>query len=251
MPLSTLARRKLVSPLWEQITDLLAREIVDGHLAPGTRLPTEPELVSRFGVGRHTVRQAMSELEKRGLVRIEQGRGTFVHDHVIDYAISNRTRFSANLLGQGRLPSEEVLDADEVPAPAEIAAELRLRPEELVHRLTTVSSADGVVIAGSTMYYPAHRFPGLAERRRREGSNTALFASYGIDDYLRLVTLITARLPTDAQARLLHQPKTRPVLVTTKVDTDLAGLPICYSETLWVSDRVRLVVDPAALAAGR
>ncbi|MFI5011398.1 MAG: phosphonate metabolism transcriptional regulator PhnF [Hyphomicrobiales bacterium] len=251
MPDPTFARKRGVSPLWEQIGDLLAKEIVAGELRPGTQLPTEPELMSRFGVGRHTVRQAMAELENRGLVRIEQGRGTFIHDHIIDYAISRRTRFSANLVGQGREPSEIVLDASEVPATAEIAAELGLRPEEAVHRVATASSADGVVIAASTMYFPVRRFPALCERRRALQSNTALFASYGISDYVRLVTHITARLPSEAEARLLRQPKTRPVLVTTKVDTDLDETPICYSEVLWVSDRVRLVVDPADLASER
>jgi GntR family phosphonate transport system transcriptional regulator len=119
----------------------------------------------------------------------------------------------------------------------------------MVHRIDTVSRADGVVVSVSTMYYPARRFPGLGARRRKEQSNTVVFASYGIADYVRLVTYITARLPTEPEARLLHQPKTRPVLVTAKVDTDLDGAPICFSIVLWVSDRVRLVVDPATLEA--
>ena len=247
MAASLSARKRGVSPLWEQIADTLAKEIAAGRSRPGSQLPPEPELISRFGVGRHTVRQAMAELENRGLVRIEQGRGTFVHDEILDYAISRRTRFSANILGQGREPGETALGACEVPATAEVAGELRLRPEEMVHRIDTVSRADGVVVSVSTMYYPVRRFPGLGERRRREQSNTVVFASYGIADYVRLITYITARLPTEAEARLMHQPKTRPVLVTTKVDTDLDGAPICFSVVLWVSDRVRLVVDPATL----
>jgi len=44
----------------------------------GERIPTEPELVAEFGVGRNTVREALQSLVHAGLLRREQGRGTFV-----------------------------------------------------------------------------------------------------------------------------------------------------------------------------
>ena len=61
------------------------------------RSPSSPP----FAVNRHTIRRAMGELEQSGLIRIEQGRGTFVQEHAIDYAIGKRTRFSENLRSQG------------------------------------------------------------------------------------------------------------------------------------------------------
>ena len=44
----------------------------------------------------------MAALASRGLVRIEQGRGTFVHDNAIDYVVGRRTRVEANLVGANR-----------------------------------------------------------------------------------------------------------------------------------------------------
>ncbi len=61
--------------LWRQIAGQIQADIASGTCKPGTRLPTEAELSVRFGVNRHTVRRALEELSRDGLVRVEQGRG--------------------------------------------------------------------------------------------------------------------------------------------------------------------------------
>src|SRR5258708_1989814 len=63
-----------------QIEDWLAGEIAVGALVPGDRLPTEQDLAAWFGVSRMTLRHALAELGRRGLVTRTVGRhgGTFV-----------------------------------------------------------------------------------------------------------------------------------------------------------------------------
>src|SRR5215472_762312 len=89
---------------WQRIEQELAEDIAKGHFAGTMQLPTEAELMRRFGVGRHSVRRALSELESRGLVDVRHGKGTFLRTERLDYRLSERTRFSQNLLGQGREP---------------------------------------------------------------------------------------------------------------------------------------------------
>ncbi len=60
------------------VVDTLAHEIVSGHLATGDVLPTEPVLCERFGFSRTVIREGVKLLEERGLVLVEQGRGTTV-----------------------------------------------------------------------------------------------------------------------------------------------------------------------------
>jgi len=64
----------------EPVAQGVARRIMDGEYTPGQRLPTETELQTAWGVSRSVVREAMKMLATQGLVRIEQGRGTFVSD---------------------------------------------------------------------------------------------------------------------------------------------------------------------------
>jgi GntR family transcriptional regulator len=65
-------------PLYQQLAEELRRAIEDGSLAPGQKLPSEPELSRRHRIGRPTVRQATELLVRRGLIERRRGAGTFV-----------------------------------------------------------------------------------------------------------------------------------------------------------------------------
>jgi DNA-binding FadR family transcriptional regulator len=52
--------------------------ITDGHLEGGDRLPSEDEMATRFGMSRPTIREALSELQQAGVVRVRHGAGSFV-----------------------------------------------------------------------------------------------------------------------------------------------------------------------------
>ncbi|MDY0165349.1 MAG: GntR family transcriptional regulator [Thermoguttaceae bacterium] len=63
-----------------RLKEHLVAEMVAGRLKPGERIPSEHRLVRTLGVARTTVRQAMASLERDGLIRRIQGKGTFVDD---------------------------------------------------------------------------------------------------------------------------------------------------------------------------
>jgi GntR family transcriptional regulator len=65
-------------PLYIQVAAELRRRIESGHWASGEKISTIEELQEEFGVARVTIRQAVELLEKDGLVRRQQGKGTFV-----------------------------------------------------------------------------------------------------------------------------------------------------------------------------
>lgn len=230
--------------VWRQIEAALTDDIRKQHFAPGERLPNETELAERFGVNRHTVRRALGVLERGGIVRIEQGRGTFVQEHAIDYTIGRRTRFSENMRKAGLSASIEVLRASEMPAPAAVAEALRLPRGARVVQLTTLGRAEGRPIDVAQSYFAVDRFAGIAERVREHASITRALQTFGILDYTRGSSRVTARLPDDETARLLAQPKTHPVLEVEAVNLDLQGEPIQYAVTRFSGDWVQLVFDP-------
>ncbi|MFC7609400.1 GntR family transcriptional regulator [Teichococcus aestuarii] len=124
---ATLARGEGVA-LWRQIAAALEEMIARGTLAPGERLPTEASLATQHGVNRHTARRALDSLAQRGLIRVEQGRGSFVAEDVVDYRLGPRTRFSELIRAQRREPEGRILWAREVPAEAAVAEALGLAP---------------------------------------------------------------------------------------------------------------------------
>ena len=66
------------APLYEQVRDRLSQMVLERELSDATSLPTEPNLMDLFGVSRGTLRRAIEELVRDGLLSAEQGRGTFV-----------------------------------------------------------------------------------------------------------------------------------------------------------------------------
>jgi GntR family transcriptional regulator len=68
------------TPLGVQIARQIKLAVASGRVEPGGRLPSARELAAELGVNFHTVRAAYGELEREGVLRCEQGRGTFVAD---------------------------------------------------------------------------------------------------------------------------------------------------------------------------
>ena len=235
-------RRSGVS-VWRQIADTLSTEIRNRAFHTTGRLPSESELSIRFGVNRHTLRQAVAALQVDGLVRIEPGRGTFVQHELLDYVLSRRTRFSENLQRQGLLPSKQLLTARMMPAPDRAAVELQLEPGTRVLMVELLDEANGQPIALATAYYPAARFDGLLEMLLSGTCTTDILRHFGVQDYERAQSRITTQMPSEETARLLKQPPTRPVICVECLDVDMVGQPIKYGETVFSGDRIQLVVN--------
>jgi DNA-binding LacI/PurR family transcriptional regulator len=65
-------------PKYQQVYEALRRQILSGQLVPGSRLPSEAELETRFGASRITVGRALQDLQRAGLVARRVGSGTYV-----------------------------------------------------------------------------------------------------------------------------------------------------------------------------
>lgn len=69
--------------LAEEVAEQLQKQITEGKLKEGEKLPIEPELMKIFGVGRSTVREAVKILVNMGYLKVQQGRGTFVESRIL------------------------------------------------------------------------------------------------------------------------------------------------------------------------
>lgn len=229
--------------VWRQIQQILEQEIRDRTFKPGARLPTEAELAKRFLVNRHTVRQAIARLEDRGLLRTDQGRGTFVQESVIDYQVSRKTRFSENLSRQNRTSDRVLLDTADLPASVEVARALRLRRGALVAYVLCAGETDGRRISVSAHYFPKPRFDGIGALMTETKSFTQAMRRLGVDDYARQTTRILAKMPTTEEARLLAMPRNRPLIVTEGINVDGQGARVEYCQTKFVGDLVQMLVE--------
>lgn len=229
---------------WRQIADTLRAEIADDILAPGAQLPAETRLATRFGVNRHTARRALEELSRAGLIRIEQGRGSFVADDVLDYVVGARTRFSEWIRRHNREPSGRVLTLREMAANAHVAAGLAIPEGEPVAAFERIGLADGRPVSLSSHHFPAARLPGILDALGRQPGITAALASVGVPDYLRRSTRVSARLPSAFEAKCLSMGRGLPLLVCENVNVDRAGRIIEFGIARYPTPRVEIVFEP-------
>ncbi|MDB5529806.1 MAG: phnF [Devosia sp.] len=229
--------------IWRRIADAVRLDIVGGKLARGDKLAGEVELAERFGANRHTVRRALQALAAEGVIRTEQGRGSFVDSAKrLSYRIGKRTRFSEGLAGQASELRRQVLGTRLENASASVAAALGLVSGAKVTRLDTVSLADGRPVSRATSWVGYRDFPEFAARFAEEQSTTAVFAGLGVSDYVRASTRISARHADAEETALLKLAPGAILLVSEGVDADVDGRPILYGLSRFPADLMELVV---------
>lgn len=229
--------------MWRRIADAIRLDIVGGKLARGEKLAGEMALAERFGVNRHTVRRALAALAEEGVVRAEQGRGTFVDQaRRISYRIGRRTRFSEGLAGQARNLERQLLSSRIENAGAAVAGALRIRPGAKTVRLDTLSLADGRPLSRASSWLSYARFADFARHFVESKSITAAFRAAGVSDYVRASTHISARHADAEETRLLKLAPGAILLVSEAVDADPEGKPIQYALSRFPADRMELIV---------
>ena len=150
-----------------QIEDWLAGQIAAGALVPGDRLPTEHDLAAWFGVSRMTLRHALAELARRGLVLRAAGRhgGTFVAAPKLEQDLTTLAGFSEQLRRHGMVAGARVLSATVRPAGPAAGAALQVGGDGQAYEIRRIRLADGRPMVLEHSLFPAERFPGLLDGR--------------------------------------------------------------------------------------
>jgi GntR family transcriptional regulator len=209
-------------------------------------IPAETEMAAALGIGRPTLRQALSQLQQEGRVYAQRGVGTFAAPAVL----SRPARLSSlydDLTAAGQQPSTRVLDLREAPATAADAADiadLDIRVGAPLVRIRRVRSAGGkpVALLANVLNLGGAAPPDRAELERG-GLYATLSSRYGIE--LRFASLrVSARLATKEERGLLQLGYPCAVLVGRRLAFDTTGRGIEVGTTLYAEgteiDGIRL-----------
>ncbi|MGF1651055.1 MAG: phosphonate metabolism transcriptional regulator PhnF [Hyphomicrobiaceae bacterium] len=229
--------------VWRQIADDITTKIRDSSWVEGMRLPTETELAAAYGVNRHTLRRALAELSRRGLIEASPRRGTFVSSSRIEYPIHDRTRFSEIIRSAGRDPGGRVLSSQITTAPPEMARALGIAERAPVVQLERLRLANDVPICWSMSWLPGDRFERLPRLMERCETLTAALSALGIRNYHRAETRISARAATPRERCMLELPKGAAVLVTESINVDDDREPIQAGRSIFAASIVHLLVE--------
>src|SRR5579884_1541427 len=111
-------------PIYRRLLDQLRQQIDAGDLKPGDLIPPEVEIARRHHISRHTVRQAIVELAREGLLRHERGRGTFVQPQPLVQSLGSFYSFTRQMETRGLPYYTRVLHRGTAAADAVVAERL-------------------------------------------------------------------------------------------------------------------------------
>lgn len=241
--LSMRVNRRADTPIFKQIAQQLREQIENGSLRFGDVMPGERELSDSLAVSRMTLRAAIDELVDEGLLLRQRGRGTVVsHVRINKQAqVIGFMSFSEEMRARGLEPSSRILSFKSEIADAAVAAQLDLPLGAQVILLKRVRLANLEPMALERCYVPYERFSGLLKfDLSRRSLYDVLEQEFDTRPAMCQETVEAVALDSP-EARDLGVKRGDPALLVTRVTRDTRGSLIEAEQTLYRSDRYRMV----------
>lgn len=249
-----------MAALHERIAADLRAAIHQGQFKAGDRLPTEQELMAKYGASRSPVRQALGTLANEGLIESATSRGTFVREHrpltlwATRYERDHREvtavdAYHSELAEQGR-DAGQTLEMRIVPATTAVASRLRVPEESLVVLRRCVRTVDGQPSSIQDSYYPYDIAEGtdIVSPGDVERGTIRVLAEKGHVEVGYVDEIVPRMPPKTDETRILQLGPGVPVLdqIRTAYTTER---PVRLTWNVWAGSSIHLVYEIGDLAA--
>ncbi|WP_094604143.1 putative transcriptional regulator PhnF [Sporomusa silvacetica DSM 10669] len=231
-------------PYYRQLMSSIQQQIEAGFYKEGQQIPTEMEMSRANQVNRHTIRQAIDELCRIGVLYRLKGKGTFVAKAPLDsieYQLSTKNRFTENIMQAGKVPSNKVFRAVEMIAPTVVKEALALGADESVYCIHVLRFVNGKPFLLSQVFLPAKYFPGLFDRISDFQTLSLLIEQYGINPR-RVKSTLRASFPSQEEALALEIPSNMPVIKVENVLKSQDDILIEYNLSCYRGDLAKLSI---------
>lgn len=219
------------TPVYVKFKEMIRSQIENGTLAPGDKLPSERELAATHGLARMTVRQALTELVRAGVLYREQGRGTFVSSHRIQQR--NISSFTETVRQRGMTPETRVTFFSIVEPTEAVAKTLDIKGE--VYRAVRIRLANRTPVAVEEIYIPLHICPGLS-RSDLDGSLYNLITNEYGHKIASADSSMSAELPGTKLQKALGITRQTPVLKVNSLYIASSGNTLYYERAAYRTD---------------
>src|SRR6267378_3991780 len=130
------------TPIYLQIAEAISSLLASGVLPPGYVLPPERVLCEQFGISRMTLRQAMSLLDREGLIESRRGRGTVVTPARLRKQEQELKSFSEEIRDRGGRPESRLISL-ELTVPGESVRDFfELKDQQKVYEILRLRLKD-------------------------------------------------------------------------------------------------------------
>lgn len=213
-----------------------------GGLQVGAAIPPERRLAVDMGVSRPTLRAAIEELVREGLLLRRHGSGTYVAEPKIALPLT-MTSFSDDMRQRGMRPDSQILSFEEQSAGAKLGARLRVSPADRLWAIRRLRLADDETMAIEFLHVPQRVAPSLTQRDL-EGQSfyDLLVRRYDVVVVAGTQT-IEPTVTNDEEAEVLGVPVHSPAFLFERTSTSERGEVVEFVRSIYRGDRYRLVTE--------
>ncbi len=222
-------------PLYQQISELLIRDIAAGRLIDGERLPPERDMAAQLGIAVGTLRQALKELTAKGLLDRVQGSGNYIRAKADPASVYAMLRIE--LATGGGLPTARVLSVNRLPKDPRLPA-FGSAPEG--YRIRRLRFLSGTVAAVEEIWLDASYAPTIALGDLSESLYLYYRTKLGLWIARAEDSVGQGPLPDWAPADFPHRPDA-PLPMITRISWDQEGRKAEASWTWYDPETVRYV----------
>lgn len=238
----------------------LRRRIDAGEFPPGSRLPTNADLMAEHGVSKATVTKAIGELVNDGLAFTAKRGGTRVrHRAQVQLSLTrySRTRTPGGRRGPWETATAEggmdgimrLVQVKPVEASEELATLLEVAPgDALIYRVCHAIIRPDDLVQLQHTWYPRHlaEAAGIDNPHKTEAEVYHRLAAAGHRQATASET-VAVRPPTTDESPLLRVGGRVPLITLERVTRDQGGRPIEVLRTVAAADRIKLTYDDLPL----
>ena len=227
--------------LYRKVAADIKAAIAAGEYATGTRLPSESELAERYSVSRGTVRQAFAALRADGVIASRRGARRVVIGGPRVQSFGELLSFSRWAKAMGEVPGGRVVSIQRRPAKPLEAEQLAVSPGTPIYHLTRVRLLSGRPVMIERAYYPDRVGILVAGMDLERESITERLEELGV--VFADAEHVMEAVPASAEdARLLGVSPRVPMLRERRLTTDLAGVPVEWSDDRYLGSAVAFSV---------
>ena len=233
-------------PRYIQLRDILKELINTQKLLPGDQIPSENELSSAFNISRMTVRQAIQELMREGIVTIRRGEGTFVSSVPHTQMLLKLEGFSSEMAKLGYRNHSRVLSVEKISSfqHYELAySGLGKSPGDPLVKISRIRFVEDTPFALETSFLPYNTGKGLLEPRMAD--NMSIYNYIEKELHVRLSRadhIIQPDLADSQTAQHLEIEAGSPILKLHGTTYSMTNKAIEYLEGIYRGDQYELKV---------
>lgn len=197
-------------PIHAQLENLIKDKITSGEYAMGTSLPSERKMAETYGINRLTVRAALKNLQKEGLINTVHGKGNFVCSVKMKLSFSTIRGFGAQLKEQGVAHTNQVLFAKQVPAGYVLSQQFNIEKGSPLFRLIRLRFGNGRALSIDDTYV---RYEAIPNIEKIDFSITSLYSTLEQNGVCltKALQVLSVQNMYGESARLLEEPEGTPV----------------------------------------